>query len=270
MYVFTPGKRRTAAVRVVTTVAAAGALLSGCSVAPAQNAAPEAAPTGVSGELTIYAAASLAASFTELAEVFAADHPGVVVNPISFDGSSTLATQVFEGAPADVFASANEANMQKVAELVDGEPAMFVSNVLQIAVEPGNPKKIGELADLSASGLRVVLCAPKVPCGTASHALLDADSILLTPASEEQNVKAVLTKVQLGEADAGLVYVTDVTASGGAVEGVAIDGADRAKNDYPIAALQSSKNPEAARAFIEFVLSERGQDVLARYGFSAP
>lgn len=224
----------------------------------------------LSGELTIFAAASLTASFTELAEVFTTDHPGVTIKPISFDGSSTLATQINEGAPVDVFASADEANMMKVTDLVDGSPTIFAGNVLQIAVQPGNPLGIKSLADLVKPGVQVVLCAPAVPCGTASHKILDLDGVALTPVSEEQNVKSVLTKVSLGEADAGLVYVTDVTASAGAVDGVTIAGADRAVNAYPIATLASSKNPDAAKAFVAFILSSKGQAILAKYGFSAP
>ncbi len=222
------------------------------------------------GELTIFAAASLTASFTELATEFSSNNPGVTVNPISFDGSSTLATQIIEGAPTDIFASADEANMQKVNALLAGSPTPFASNVLQIAVQPGNPLGISRLLDLAEPGVQVVLCAPEVPCGAASHTLLNVESIELKPVSEEQNVKAVLTKVRLGEADAGLVYVTDVKAAAGAVDGVTIAGADRASNTYPIAAIKASKNPTAATAFVVFVLSERGQAILAKYGFSSP
>jgi molybdate transport system substrate-binding protein len=257
--------RRTLAVALAASVAL---LLAGCA-----PAAPEPEPGGtdeaLTGSLTIFAAASLTASFTELAEEFGADHPGVTIAPISFDGSSTLATQINEGAPVDVFASADEANMDKVADRVDGS-TIFVTNVLQIAVQPGNPLGITGLADLAKPDLQVVLCAPEVPCGTASHKLLDLDGVSVTPVSEEQNVKAVLTKVQAKEADAGLVYVTDVAAAAGAVQGVDIAGADRAANSYPIAALKDSANPVVAKAFVDFVLSARGQAVLAKYGFSTP
>lgn len=255
-------------------VAVAAVTLSACSTTSAP--APEApnsssgASTSLTGELTIYAAASLTASFTELAENFANDNPGVTVNPISFDGSSTLATQINEGAPVDVFASADEANMAKVTDAIDGTPTVFVSNVLQIAVEPGNPKDISSLADLAKPGILTVLCAPQVPCGTASHKLLDFDGVTVKPASEEQNVKAVLTKVKLGEADAGLVYKTDVTASSGGVDGVDIAGADRAVNFYPIAVLKNSQNSKVAHAFVEYVLSDAGQKILAQYGFGTP
>lgn len=265
-------KTRSRALLAVAVVAAAGLTLSACApeVASPSAPAPAGSETGLTGELTIFAAASLTASFTELAEGFASDNPGVTVNPISFDGSSTLATQINEGAPVDVFASANEANMAKVADAIDGDATVFVSNVLQIAVQPGNIRGITRLADLARTGIDTVLCAPEVPCGAASHTLLDMDGVAFTPASEEQNVKAVLTKVRLGEADAGLVYKTDVTAAAGEVEGVDIAGADRAINFYPIAALKGSEYPEVADAFVAYVLSPAGQAILAEYGFGAP
>jgi molybdate transport system substrate-binding protein len=256
--------RRGLAIALAASVAVA---LAACS--PTTPAPEPGADDALTGSLTIFAAASLTASFTELADEFAADNPGVTVQPISFDGSSTLVTQLQEGAPADVFASADEANMAKVADLVDGS-TIFVTNVLQIVVQPGNPLGITGLADLAKPDVQVVLCAPEVPCGTASHTLLDLTGVSLTPVSEEQNVKAVLTKVQAKEADAGLVYVTDVAAAGDSVEGVDIAGADRAANSYPIAALKDSANPAVAKAFVDFVLSTRGQAVLAKYGFSAP
>ncbi|MEO8907885.1 MAG: molybdate ABC transporter substrate-binding protein, partial [Microbacteriaceae bacterium] len=188
------------------------------------------------------------------------------------DGSSTLATQLIEGAPADVFASADQANMDKVAtaKLLDGSSAVFASNTLEIVVQPGNPKKITGLADLAKSELQVVLCAPQVPCGTASHTLLDADGVTVKPVSEEQNVTAVLTKIKSGNADAGLVYVTDVKAAGSSVSGVTIPDADKAINRYPIATMKTAPNPTVAAAFMKFVLSADGQKVLATYGFAAP
>lgn len=226
----------------------------------------------LSGDLTIYAAASLTASFNDLAAEFEKAHPAVTVKPIDYDGSSTLATQLIQGAPADVFASADQANMDKVATpgLIDGTSTVFASNTLEIVVQPGNPKKITGLADLAKSDLQVVLCAPQVPCGTASHKLLDADSVTVKPVSEEQNVTAVLTKVESGNADAGLVYVTDVRAAGSAVSGVTIPDADKAVNLYPIATLKAAPNARAAAAFLKFVLSKDGQKVLASYGFAKP
>ncbi len=264
-------RRHRRSVLLTAALASAALVLAACSpAAPAVDPSPSDTTPALSGSLTIFAAASLTASFTELAEAFGSDNPGVTITPISFDGSSTLATQINEGAPVDVFASADEANMAKVADLVEGAPTVFAVNVLQIAVQPANPLGIAGLADLAKPGVQVVLCAPEVPCGTASHKILDLDGVAVIPVSEEQNVKAVLTKVQAREADAGLVYVTDVAASAGGVQGVDIAGADRAANSYPIAALKASANPGVAKAFVDFVLSARGQAVLAKYGFTAP
>lgn len=256
--------------RGLVVVAAAALLLAGCASSPSSPS--PSASAGPSGDLTIYAAASLTASFDDLASEFEKANPSVTVKPIDYDGSSTLATQLIQGAPADVFASADQANMNKVATpgLLDGTGTAFASNTLRIAVQPGNPKHITGLSDLAKPGLAVVLCAPQVPCGAASHTLLDADGITVKPASEEQNVTAVVTKVKSGDADAGLVYVTDVKASAGAVDGVTIPDADKAVNTYPIAALKHAPNPAAAKAFVAFVLSDAGQKVLAKYGFGSP
>jgi molybdate transport system substrate-binding protein len=266
----TSGNVRYRSLATVALLAAAAMTLSACAPELDPTPAPAESATGLTGELTIFAAASLTTSFTELAENFGNDNPGVTVTPISFDGSSTLATQINEGAPADVFASADESNMGKVADALDGTATLFASNVLQIVVQSGNPKGIERLADLAKPNVKTVLCAPAVPCGTASHKLLDFDGVEFVPASEEQNVKAVLTKVLLGEADAGLVYQTDVTAAAGTVDGIDIAGADRAVNFYPIATLAASKHPDAARAFVDYVLSAAGQEILAKYGFGTP
>lgn len=263
--------RRRASLPHVAILATSALLLAACtSLTPAPVPPPGDTTSALSGSLTIFAAASLTDSFTELAELFGAENPGVTVMPISFDGSSTLATQINEGAPIDIFASADEANMTKVTDMIEGRPAVFATNILQIAVQSGNPLGITGLPDLAKPGVQLVLCAPEVPCGTASHTLLDIDDVAVTPVSEEQNVTAVLSKVRANEADAGLVYVTDVMAAAGAVNGVDIAGAGRAANAYPIAAMRASANPEAARAFVDFVLSARGQAVLAKYGFAAP
>jgi molybdate transport system substrate-binding protein len=255
-------------------VIAAALMLAGCagspsspSPSPSRSTAPQ-----LTGDLTIFAAASLTASFDALAQQFHTLHPEVTVKPIDYDGSSTLATQIIQGAPADVFASADQANMDKVsaASLLDAKSTVFASNTLEIAVQKGNPKKITGLDSLADSGLQVVLCAPAVPCGAAAHKLLDADSVSVTPVSEEQNVTAVVTKVQSGDADAGLVYVTDVKAADGAVDGVKIPDASKAVNEYPIAPLTNAPNPKAAAAFSAFVLSPAGQKVLAKFGFARP
>ncbi|WP_307823194.1 molybdate ABC transporter substrate-binding protein [Microbacterium sp. KRD172] len=223
------------------------------------------------GELTIFAAASLSGAFDELAAQFEEQHPEVDVLPISYDGSSVLATQLIEGASADVFASADERNMTKVADAgLAAEAEDFATNTMQIAVAPGNPDDVDGLGALTDDELIVVMCAAEVPCGATAHTLLDAASVTVTPASEEQNVTSVLAKVKSGEADAGLVYRTDVAAAGDAVDAVDIEGAEAATNVYPLTALTDAANPDAAAAFIAFVLSDAGQTVLRDFGFGAP
>lgn len=264
---------RTALAALVSLALIGGAAgCAGSSSEPAETEAPpQTTETELTGELTIFAAASLSGAFDELARDFGELHPDLTVLPISYDGSSVLATQLVEGAPADVFASADEPNMATVVDdsLAEGSD-LFATNVLQIAVAPGNPHGIETLADLTGSDLTVVLCAAEVPCGNASRTLLENASVELTPASEEQNVTAVLAKVKSGEADAGLVYRTDVTAADGEVDGIDIDGTEEATNLYPITALSGAANPEAAAAFVEFVLSDAGREVLEDYGFGAP
>lgn len=248
--------------------------LGGCtSGAPQTTATDTTAATStppaedaLTGTLTIYAAASLKASFDELAADFEDEHPGVDVQPIVYDGSSTLATQLLEGAPADVFASADEKNMDKVAELV-ADPRLFATNTLVIAVPQGNPAQVEGLADLAS--VTTVLCAVEVPCGAASQTLLERVGVAVTPASSEQNVTAVLTKVESKDADAGLVYATDAAGSD-LVEAIVPPEAAEVVNRYPIAALTGSANPDAAQAFVAFVLGAEGQRVLASYGFGAP
>ncbi|MFC4615065.1 molybdate ABC transporter substrate-binding protein [Cellulomonas algicola] len=268
------------------TRALVGAVVALVAVAGCSAAEPESPATGASGSadalsgtLTVFAAASLKGAFDELTADFADAHPGVDVQPTTYDGSSTLATQLVEGARADVFASADETTMGTVddAGLVEGAPTLFATNTLQIVVPAGNPHGIASLADLAAlasSGGRVVLCAAQVPCGAAARKVLDAAGVALTPASEEQNVTAVLTKVVAGEADAGLVYRTDVLAAGDDVEGIDVDEAADVVNRYPIAVLgtgsRSAQDAEVAQAFVDLVLSDAGQQVLADRGFAAP
>jgi molybdate transport system substrate-binding protein len=232
-------------------------------IAPPGNADP-----GPSGELTIYAAASLGTAFDELAEQFEQRHPSVEVSPIVYDGSSTLATQILEGAPADVFASADEKNMDTVAALAMS-PEIFASNTLVIAVPSGNPGGVTGLESLADPALTVVLCAPDVPCGSASERLLDAQGVAVRPASIEQNVTAVLAKIAAGEADAGLVYATDVMGVAD-VEAIAPAGAADVVNRYPVTVLRDAANRDAAAAFVAFVVSADGQAVLRDRGFGAP
>ena len=223
--------------------------LAGCS-----SAAPaaEPSPTGLTGELTVFAAASLQGAFDAIAAELAEQNPGVTVNPVTYDGSSTLATQLVDGASADVFASADLTSMGTVTDagLADGAPTVFTTNTLEIVVAPGNPLGIETLADLAAlstSGGKVVLCGAEVPCGSAAHTVLDGAGLTLTPVSEEQNVKAVLTKVQTGDADAGLVYRTDVLAAGDTVEGVEFPEAATAVNEYPVVVLVDGERRAGVR-----------------------
>jgi molybdate transport system substrate-binding protein len=221
--------------------------------------------------LTVFAAASLKQSFTQIGEQFEADHPGATVD-FSFAGSSDLVTQLTQGASADVFASADAKNMDKAAQadLLDGEPVDFASNVLTIAVAPGNPEGITTFGDLTRPGLDVVTCAPQVPCGAATETVEQSTGVRLAPVSEESSVTDVLGKVTSGQADAGLVYVTDVAGSGGKVVAVDFPEAADAVNTYPIAALKDSPNAELAQAFVDFVTGEKGQEALGDAGFGTP
>ncbi len=251
----------------LSVLLAGAALLAACASPATEPAASgtSAADDALTGTVEVYAAASLQRSFDEIATAFEAAHPGVTVAPV-YDGSSTLATQIGEGAPADVFASADEKNMAKVAAQAPA-PQIFAANTLVIAVPTGNPGQVQTLADLSR--VTTVLCAAEVPCGAASTKLLDAAGVTIEAASLEQNVTAVLTKVETGEADAGLVYATDVIGRDD-VEGVVPENADDVVNHYPIAALADAPNPDAAQAFVAFVLSDAGQAILAEFGFGKP
>jgi molybdate transport system substrate-binding protein len=220
--------------------------------------------------LTVFAASSLTGTFTELGHRFQTAHPGSRVR-FSFGGSSALATQIVQGAPADVFASAAERNMQQVVDAGRAhDPVTFARNRLEIAVEPGNPKRIAALSDLAKPGLRVALCEPTVPCGELARGLLGAEQVTVRPTSSDPDVKAALAKVELGEVDAALVYVTDVRAARGRVDGVRIPAAADPSTAYPIAALGGSKNAALAKQFVDFVLSADGRAVLAAAGFAAP
>ncbi len=221
--------------------------------------------------LTVLAATSLTESFGALEKRFEAEHAGVEVM-VSFQASSALAQQIVNGATADVFASADESTMKKVTDagLAGGTPEIFATNQLTIVVPPGNPKNVTGLADLARDGLIVVVCAPQVPCGTATQKVAKAAGVTLRPRSEEQDVKAVLTKVQLGEVDAGLVYRTDVIAAGDSVTGLPTPQADRVRNDYLIAVLAEAPNPVAAQAFLAHVRSAEGRQVLGAAGFETP
>lgn len=256
----------------VVTALALG--LTGC--APAEDGTGAASPSaagsgsGLSGALTVYAAASLAAAFDELSTMFEERHPSVDVRPIAYEGSSTLATQLVEGAPADVFAAADERSMTRVVDegLAD-DPRVFATNTLVLVVPAGNPAGIRGLDDLADPAATIVLCAAEVPCGAASATLLSSAGVEASADSYEQNVTAVLTKVAAGEADAGLVYATDASTTA-AVDAIEPEGADDVVNRYPVAALAGAANAAAADAFVAFVLGDDAQAVLADHGFGAP
>lgn len=257
---------------------AAAALLASCAVLLAAGCGSTArqAPSDPlggnasepSGRITVFAAASLQEAFTALGTAFEAAHPGTEV-AFSFGASSTLAAQVRQGAPADVLATASRQTMRAATGLT-ATPATFATNTLQIAVPPANPAGITGIADLARPAVKVALCQPAVPCGAAARQVLSAARLAVTPVTLELDVKAVLTKVRLGEVDAGLVYTTDVRAAGSAVRGIDVPARFNVSTDYPIAAVTMSSNPVAARAFVEFALSPEGARTLAAQGFGPP
>ncbi|MGO4192500.1 molybdate ABC transporter substrate-binding protein [Arthrobacter sp. YAF17] len=252
--------------------------LTGCATGkPGSTGGPSSAAAGASegakppGTITVFAAASLKATFTELASDFEARNPGTKVM-FSFAGSSDLAAQISQGAPADVFASADTKNMAKVsdASLVEGSPADFATNVLTIVVPPVNPASVTSFADLARPGVKTVICAAQVPCGAATKTLEQKTGTTLKPVSEEASVTDVLGKVVSGEADAGLVYVTDVRTAGDKVKEIPFPEASQAVNTYPIAAVRTSKNKELAAAFIAAVTGPEGRRILSGAGFGTP
>jgi molybdate transport system substrate-binding protein len=249
--------------RILGTAAAAltaVAMLAGCS-----NSSPN------SGDITVFAASSLKSAFTALGAQLEKGNPGTHVK-FSFAGSSDLVAQLTGGAPADVFASADTATMTKVvdASLVAGNPVNFATNTLTIVTPPGNPKHLASFADLAKPGTQVVVCAPQVPCGAATKKVEAATGTALTPVSEESTVTDVLGKVTAGQADAGLVYVTDAAGAGDKVTAVAFPEAGGAVNTYPIAVLKGSKNAATAQRFVDLVTGPDGRKVLAGAGFAAP
>ncbi|MEU6723667.1 molybdate ABC transporter substrate-binding protein [Nonomuraea wenchangensis] len=265
--------RRLSRWAIALPVALALAGLSGCgSGEPAATPATGSAPAAGGGaeQVTVFAAASLTGTFTELGKTFEAAHPGTTVR-FNFGSSATLAQQIVQGAPADVFAAASPATMKTVTDAsLAASPVTFVRNKLQIAVPKDNPAKVDELKDLTDVKVKVALCAEQVPCGAAAVKALDAAGLKVTPVTLEQDVKATLTKVELGEVDAALVYRTDVIASAGKVTGIDFPEADQAVNDYPIATLVKAPAGDLAGRFVDLVLSQQGKDVLTKAGFEAP
>ena len=256
-------------------VAGLALLLAGCGggaqpAAPAPSVASSAAPSAAtgSGTVTVLAAASLTEAFGNLEKRFEADHPGVDVK-LNFAGPSDLAQQIVNGAPADVYAAASDATMKTVTDagLAAGTPTIFATNVLQIATAPGNPKGIASFAGLAEPDLKVVVCAPQVPCGSAAEKIEKATGVTLSPVSEEADVRSTLGKVSSGDADAGLVYVTDVQAAGTAVSGVNFPEANQATTNYPITVLKNAPQAQAAQQFIDVVTGTDGQQALKEAGF---
>lgn len=250
-------------------VLALGLLLTGCG--GGSVAAEDPADGSLSGTVVVFAAASLTDVFTALGERFETANPEVAVE-FNFAGSSTLAQQINQGAPADVFASASPAQTQAVVDAggIADEPTVFVRNTLQIVVPAGNPAGVSGLADFTDAALTLALCAEEVPCGAASATVFEVAGLTPQPDTLEQDVRAVLTKVELGEVDAALVYRTDVLAGGDRVEGIDFPESAEAVNDYPIAVLAEAPNPGAAAAWVEFVQSDPSRVVLAEAGFQLP
>ena len=261
--------------RVPLALAAAGLLtLTACgSDEPTEAAAAgtSADGGGLTGTLTVFAAASLTDVFTDLGDQLMADNPDLTVT-FNFAGSSALATQITQGAPADVFASANQTQMTVVTDagLNSDEPAVFTENVLEIAVPADNPGDVTGLADFADADLTLAICAPDVPCGAAAEQVFEAAGITAQPDTLEEDVRAALTKVELGEVDAALVYASDVQSAGSGVQGIEFPEAEDAVNEYPITTLTAATNPDAARAFLDLVESDAGQQALTDAGFRSP
>lgn len=227
-------------------------------------------PAALTGSITVLAAASLTEAFNTLIGQFEQAHPGATVK-VSYGASSALAQQINSGAPVDVFASASIKNMQQVVQAGGASGGTnFVKNVMEIAVPPNNPAHITQLADLARSGVKVALCQPQVPCGATALKVFGNAGITVKPVTQEQDVKATLTKVETNAVDAGVVYVTDVRAAGTKVKGIAIPDSVNASTEYPISALTKAANPGLAKAFVDFVRSGAGQSVLTADGFERP
>jgi molybdate transport system substrate-binding protein len=248
------------------------ALLAGCSSSGADGGgggpSGRGSAGGLSGSITVDAASSLTEAFDSLKAKFENDHPGTTIT-ISYGASSDFATQIGQGAPADVFASASTSSMDDVGSAAIN-PTNFATNKLEIAVPPGNPAGVHSLADLARPGVKVALCDPEVPCGAVAQDAFKNAGIAVHPAASLADVKTTLAAVESGEVDAGVVYVTDVRSAGDKVDGVAIPDDVNSTTTYPIAVLKDAKNPTLARAWVQFVLSATGRQVLAADGFGKP
>ncbi|CAB4879409.1 unannotated protein [freshwater metagenome] len=254
----------TAATTAATSTPAATA------TAASNTASATTVPT-MTGTITVFAASSLTEAFTEMGAAFEKANPGAKVI-FSFGGSGDLVTQIGQGAPADVFASADDSNMTKLVEAgnASGTPTVVAKNSLEIITEAGNPKGIATLADLATPDLVVVLCATTAPCGKLAALVLKTAGVTVVPKSLEDKVKGVVTKVTMGEADAGIVFATDVQAAGSKATGVAIPAEQNAVTNYSLVVTKQATNTTTASAFIASVASPAGQAILAKYGFLAP
>ena len=257
-------RRFTVIAAALAAVAAAGCSSSGSGSSSGATASPS------GGTITVFAAASLTESFTQLGKQFEAAHPAGAVK-FSFGPSSGLAEQITSGAPADVFASAAPANMDQVVSAGDAaNPQNFAKNVMEVATPPDNPGNVSSVNDLAKTSVKVALCQPQVPCGVVAAEVFKNAGITVKPVTLQPDVKSVLTQVETGNVDAGMVYVTDVQAAGSKVKGVTISASDNASTLYPIATINSSKHKSEAQAFMNYVLSPAGQQVLAAAGFEKP
>jgi molybdate transport system substrate-binding protein len=266
--------------RIALTIAALAAVaVAGCSSSssssPASSATSSSAPAATSsaaatGTITVFAAASLMGTFTQLGKQFEAVHPGDTVK-FSFGASSSLATEITSGAPADVFASAAPKNMETVVKAGDASsPQDFAKNTAEVAVPPNNPAQVTSVNDLAKSSVKVALCQPQVPCGVVAAQVFKNVGITVKPVTLQPDVKSTLTQVELGNVDAGVVYVTDVKAAGAKVKGVVIPASDNASTLYPIDTISNSTDKSVAEAFVAYVLSPAGQQVLTAAGFQKP
>jgi len=264
------------AVRTCLALAAVTLLASACGSSSSTgsggtpSAASASAAPALTGEITVFAAASLNGAFTTLGKQFEAAHPGTKVT-FSFGSSSTLAQQILQAAPADVFASASATTMKQVTDGGDAaDPRTFASNVAEIAVAPASASTITTLADLARPGVKLALCQPQVPCGALAQKVLANAAVTVKPVTQGLDVKSTLAYVTSGAADAAIVYVTDVKAAGASVKGVQIPAGQNASTAYPIATLKGSRNLPVATAFEDLVLSPAGQSVLSEAGFARP
>ncbi len=261
--------------RLAGALVAVAVLLAGCSSSGSDSGSSSSPKAGgssssstLTGAITVDAASSLTEAFGTLAKQFETAHPGTTVK-VNFGASSDLSTQIGQGAPVDVFASASTKNMTSLGATALN-PTNFVSNTLEIAVPLSNPGKISAVKDLARAGVKVAVCDPAVPCGVVAAKVFSNAKITVKPVAREKDVKSTLAVVESGEVDAGLVYVTDVRAAGTKVKGVTIPANVNASTEYPIAALKSAKNAALASAFVAYVLSAAGKTVLMADGFSQP